>query len=257
MARQYAMGWRRDKLDHRDSLFAYCPPENIVRNIPRQTRLPNFPIWDQGNLGSCTGNGIAFGILYDAVKQGLMAPTDVPSRLMIYWMERFAEGTVSYDSGAEIRDGIKAVAAYGTCKESGPDSWPYNISQFAVKPPPACWTAALQFQALRYQPLQQGPQQLRACLAEGFPFIFGFVVYQNMMTDYVEQTGILGMPDLNVAPLGGHCVVTVGHDDDRRVYICRNSWSDQWGDHGYFTMPYEYMHDPYLASSFWTIRVVG
>jgi C1A family cysteine protease len=39
-------------------------------------------------------------------------------------------------------------------------------------------------------------------------------------------------------------------------FIVRNSWGGQWGKNGYFTMPFDYLTDPYLSADFWTIRQV-
>lgn len=35
----------------------------------------------------------------------------------------------------------------------------------------------------------------------------------------------------------GHAYCLVGYDLTRRVAIARNSWTDQWGDHGHFYIP--------------------
>jgi C1A family cysteine protease len=70
-------------------------------------------VYDQGQLGSCTGNGIAGAIEFDQRKQGTREFT--PSRLFIYYNERVIEGTVTQDAGAQIRDGIKAVARDHQC----------------------------------------------------------------------------------------------------------------------------------------------
>ncbi len=73
---------------------------------------PECPsVYDQGQLGSCTGNGIAGAIEFDQKKQGTAEYT--PSRLFIYYNERVIEGTVNQDAGAQIRDGIKAVVKLG------------------------------------------------------------------------------------------------------------------------------------------------
>jgi hypothetical protein len=40
------------------------------------------------------------------------------SRLFLYYNERVMEGTVRYDSGAMIRDGIKSMAKSGVCDEN-------------------------------------------------------------------------------------------------------------------------------------------
>jgi len=69
--------------------------------------------------GSCTGNGIVGAIEFDQRKQGTREFTT--SRLFIYYNERVMERTVSQDSGAQVRDGIKSVAKLGAPPES---DWP-------------------------------------------------------------------------------------------------------------------------------------
>ena len=64
------------------------------------------------------------------------------------------------------------------------------------------------------------------------------------------------MPTSREKVLGGHCVVAVGYDATKRVFIVRNSWGRGWGMKGYFTMPFEYLLNTHLASDFWTIRTV-
>jgi C1A family cysteine protease len=51
-------------------------------------------------------------------------------------------------------------------------------------------------------------------------------------------------------------VLAVGYDMAAGTFLVRNSWSEQWGMNGYFTMPFAYLTDPHLASDFWTIRQV-
>ena len=83
---------------------------------------------------------------FDALKEGL-ADTSTPSRLFIYYNERVIEGTVESDAGAQIRDGIKTVAATGVCDET---LWPYDIAKFNVKPKAAAYTAAKKQRAISY-----------------------------------------------------------------------------------------------------------
>ena len=92
--------------------------------VDLRTQCP--PVYDQGQLGSCTANGIAGAIEFDRKKQDL--PDFVPSRLFIYYNERVMEGTVAQDAGAQIRDGIKSVAKLGAPPET---DWPYDIEKFA------------------------------------------------------------------------------------------------------------------------------
>jgi C1A family cysteine protease len=252
-----AMGWRPQLPDHRDSIYMYAAPPHIVKDMPERVELPQYPIYDQGQTGSCVGNGCSYAILHDGIRQGLLTQDDVPSRLMIYYLARLAEGTVNEDAGAEIRDGIKALARYGTCLERGDTAWPYDEAKFKKRPPAKCFKAGLKFQALTYRTVPQTSAALRACLAEGFPVVFGFTCYSGLDSDETARTGVVPMPTMGERPIGGHCVALVGYDNAKRLFKFRNSWSKKWGDNGYGYFDYEYVTRPDLAADFWTIRVVG
>jgi hypothetical protein len=176
----------------------------------------------------------------------------IPSRLFIYYNEREMEGSVNDDSGAIIRDGMKSVANQGVCAET---MWPYDVSKFKDKPPMACYDVATKHQAISYNAVTQTLDELRGCLAEGFPVVFGFSVYESFESEAVAKTGIMPMP-MNERLLGGHAVKAVGYDDSKQWFIVKNSWGSGWGDGGYFYMPYAYIIDPNMASDFWTIRLV-
>jgi C1A family cysteine protease len=210
------------------------------------------PVYDQGQLGSCTANAIAAAIEFDRMKQDL-TPIFVPSRLFIYYNERVMEGTVNTDSGAQIRDGIKSVGSQGACTE---DSWPYDITQFEVQPSAPCYQEASQHRAIEYQRIVHDLNLMKGCLASGYPFVFGFTVYQSFESDTVAQTGHAPMPGSNEQTIGGHAVLAVGYDDSQNWFIIRNSWGTGWGMQGYFTLPYAYLTDSNLADDFWTIRIV-
>jgi C1A family cysteine protease len=64
------------------------------------------------------------------------------------------------------------------------------------------------------------------------------------------------MPKHSESVLGGHAVVCCGYDDSKQVFICRNSWGKNWGDSGYFYMPYQYLLARNLSSDFWAIETV-
>jgi C1A family cysteine protease len=251
-SRHGAYGWVRDLPDARDFLYA-APlirfPQGLPPSVDLRSECP--PVYDQGQLGSCTGNGIAGAIEFDQRKQGRKDFT--PSRLFIYYNERVIEGTVSQDSGAQVRDGIKSVATLGAPPET---DWPYDIQKFAQKPPANAYSDAKQDIVSSYARVAQVLTQMQGCLAEGYPFVFGFTVYDSFESETVTETGIVPMPAPGEAVAGGHCVVAVGYDDTKRVFIIRNSWGTSWGIKGYCLMPYEYLLNSHLASDFWTIRSV-
>jgi C1A family cysteine protease len=246
-------GWVHDLPDARDFVYA-APLTRFLQGLPPSVDLRTEcpPVYDQGQLGSCTANGIAGAIEFDQRKQGTKEFT--PSRLFIYYNERVIEGTVQQDSGAQVRDGIKSVAAIGAPPET---DWSYDIQKFADKPSSQAYADAKQDLVLSYARVAQVLNQMQGCLAEGYPFVFGFTVYKSFESDSVADTGIVPMPGSGEKVAGGHCVLAVGYDDAKRVFIVRNSWGADWGIKGYCLMPYEYLLRSHLASDFWTIRSVA
>jgi C1A family cysteine protease len=149
-----------------------------------------------------------------------------------------------------LRDGIKTLANLGVCAE---DSWPYDIAQFTKKPGPVCYKEALNHQITSYRRVIT-VNEMRACLAEGYPFVFGFSVYESFESQAVAKSGIVSMPKPGERCLGGHAVMAVGYNNAEKRFLIRNSWGTGWGKKGYFTMPYEYLGSRNLSDDFWTIR---
>ena len=244
-------GWIPDLPDQRDRFFAPPPPPvALPAKVDLHTSCP--PVYDQGQLGSCTANAIAGAIDFERQRQKMEFMN--PSRLFIYYNERVIEGTANSDSGAMIRDGIKTIAAQGACPEA---LWPYFINKFAVKPTSHCYAEAAQHKTIQYSRVAQDLHSMKSCLASGFPFAVGFTVYSSFEGDTVAKTGKVPMPGPKEAVLGGHAVLAVGYSDSSQRFLLRNSWGSSWGINGYFTMPYEYLTDPNLADDYWTIRLVS
>jgi C1A family cysteine protease len=245
-------GWVPDLPDQRDRLF-FAPPAAVAALPPSvDLRSGCPPVYDQGQLGSCTANAIGGALQFNQMKEGL-ADIFVPSRLFIYYNERVMENSVDEDAGAMIRDGIKSVSKEGAPHET---LWPYVISKFKTKPPPKAYKDALKHRAILYERVNATMDQLKGCLASGYPFVFGFSVYDSFESSEVAKTGVVPMPKPKERQLGGHAVLAVGYDDPTSRFIVRNSWGDKWGNAGYFTMPYDYLTDANLSDDFWTIKKV-
>ena len=123
----------------------------------------------------------------------------------------------------------------------------------ARKPDTTCYREARDHQLTAYARLET-VEEMHACLADGFPFVFGFSVYESFESATVARTGVAPMPRRNEKLLGGHAVLAVGYDDARKRFLVRNSWGTGWGMKGYFTLPYDYLGDRNLSDDFWTIR---
>ncbi len=248
----HKFGWRPDLPDARDFMFQVAAPilQALPPNVDLRAQCP--PVLDQGQLGSCTANAVASAHQFDQMKQKAKKIL-TPSRLFIYYNERVLENTVNFDSGASIRDSVKVVAKNGVCSET---KWPYVITKFKRKPNKACYTEGLKHQAINYQRLTQSLDQLKGCLAGGYPFIFGFTVYESFESAAVASSGIAPLPGPTERTLGGHAVMAVGYNDATARFLVKNSWGTGWGMSGYFTIPYAYLTNPRLASDFWTVSTV-
>jgi len=243
-------GWIPDLPDQRDQLYGavYQTPKKLPLRIDLRVDCP--AIDNQGQLGSCTANALVGALEFlERKADPEKNPIDL-SRLFIYYNERVIEHTTKQDSGAMLRDGIKCLAKQGVCSEN---QWPYVIKQFAKKPPPACYAQAKAHTIDSYQRLMT-LEEMRACLADAYPFVFGFTAYESFESATVAKSGTLNLPKKSERAIGGHAVCAVGYDDELQRFIVRNSWGVDWGRQGYFTMPYAYLADRSLSDDFWTIR---
>jgi C1A family cysteine protease len=136
------LGWRPSLPSHKRTAMFASPFQRAV--LPPSVDLRSLcpPVYNQGQLGSCTGNALAFAMQFDRMRQGHPDAARVPSRLMIYYLEREIEGTISSDSGAQGYDGIAALQRTGTCYEDGVDGWPYDPNRFVSRPPQSCYAVA-------------------------------------------------------------------------------------------------------------------
>jgi len=176
------------------------------------------------------------------------------SRLFIYYQERVILGTINYDSGAYIRDGIKVCYTNGAPLES---YWPYNINKFAVKPMNSAYIDAEKRKITRYERCLS-LSSVKAAIAAGNAVVFGFSVYSSFESSVVSRTGMMPYPNISRERLlGGHAVCAVGYRDSDQRLICRNSWGSSWGDRGYFYMPYQVVNNTSMSSDFWVISSVN
>lgn len=251
MARSIAFyGWRPDVPDHRDfkygAVLRSSETVELVPNVDLESSMPS--IQDQGQGGTCTGHAVVGVIGHNIITQ--RKPFEWPSRLFPYYNGRAIEGSADSDSGAMLRDVISGLADNGICPES---LWPYDLNNVTLKPTDDCYQAALANRIKIYARLHDLDDMLM-CLAAGFPFVFGFTVYDAFESDAVAQTGILSMPAQDEGAVGGHAVVAVGYDLQTKRIKVRNSWGTDWGQKGYFTIPFDYIGNRDLADDFWTIR---
>lgn len=244
-----------DNPDRRDVRFT---PGTCV--IPEKVDLRGRlmpPVYDQKNLGSCVGQ--AMGALLQYTDRKVDRVNVMRSRLWIYQQARkYLMRDIAkewrplfemMDTGCRIRDAFKAVAKFGCPPET---LWPYRIERFHDEPPGNLYPIAAQDKLKSYQRLDNTEEHLCTALAQGQPVVLGINVYEGLRNELCAQTGTGVMPKPYEQLLGGHAVMLVGYNLYRREWLVRNSWGKQWGQAGYFTLPWEFLLSRELTNDIWT-----
>ncbi len=209
------------------------------------------PVEDQGEVGSCTANALAGALEY--LEKRTNGAEGRVSRLFIYWNERDVEGTATEDHGAALSDGIKVLKSDGACSE---DTWQYDKDMVFEQPADEAYDEAKAHTIDEAHKVKVELHDMRHCLAEGYPFVFGLQVYDAFQQDGEKNNGVIRTPDPRTHEhAGGHAMLCVGYSDKDQMFLVRNSWGPRWGVHGYCYIPYEYLANPAYCHDAWTIRV--
>jgi len=240
-----------DRPDKRDVKFSGSLTLDVAATPDWSQGMP--AAFDQGQIGSCTGNMFAAQALYLRMKQG--GPAILPSRLFSYWVAREREGSTNSDSGAQIRDILAGAITAGVCPE---ELWPYDVTQVLNEPSAAAFARAQYCEVLDYARVDNTvEEQLVAAVMAG-PVCFGATIYDSFESATVARTGIVPMPDmLGEAVVGGHALWLCQIDRARRLGKVRNSWGTRWGQIGYCWFPLDYLTDGDLTADFWLVKQVS
>ena len=147
--------------DHVDST------PSTITELAGIKRWPSELIYDQGDLGSCTANALAFCIRYLSIRNGskpnnFTTNPDLtsPSRLYLYYNARYLVGLVKKksiikrDTGVSLEESVIALQRYGCCPETSTDEmecslgpicykgWGYSKKSFTVQPTPESYRLA-------------------------------------------------------------------------------------------------------------------
>ena len=245
--------YRFQKPDHRD--FKFTPPLTRAA-LPPSFNLTPPDVDDQGQEGSCGPNSVDGLLKFDMNKQGV--PVYHTSRQFTYWITRVLMGTTTEDSGVDNRTMLKALNGSGFCKE---DTWPYS-EPLTTQPSQAAFNEALPNKITSYATVDQNLVTMKNTLVSGFPFLFGFSVYNQIESQQAAQDGKIAMP--SGSSIGGHDVVIYGWDDNvlcpgtstPGAFKLLNSWGTSWGVSGSGWIPYAYAIDPNQAGDFWVINAI-
>lgn len=238
-------GWKRDLPDYRDLLYTVTRTAKLPDKVDLRDKCSK--VEDQGELGSCTANAVVGALEYLLNVNG--EEFEDKSRLYVYYFTREGERTIKYgDVGATNRGTIKAIKKMGACDEK---LWKYDVKKFNTKPNPDCQAEGKKHVISSYFRLKT-INQIKTALADGYPVIVGVTVYSGFLSSKVAKSGNVNLPTKRESEEGGHAILLVGYDESKQRFIFRNSWSTEWGNEGYGTIPYVYVRD--MGDDFWIIK---
>lgn len=250
---QKYLGLIRDLHDDRDYMILF-ETERLPNKVDLRSQSPY--IFDQGSAPSCTANAVA--IIFDWIqdrgyKNDANAKKFIPSRLFLYYNTRKADGNNHLKlTGSSIRNCILSAVNIGVCSE---ELWPYDIKKYKTEPVSLAYLNAKKNLATKFARVDISEYQIKLCLKQGNPIVFGLMIYENWFFDpKIRQTGYIPPPKATDKPVGGHAMVLVGYDDVTKTFIVQNSWGPKWGEKGFCYIPYEYVLNRKIAWDFWVIK---
>lgn len=254
MSQKYKLNHVKSPPDNRDHLIRLSTPlksQGIV-DLSKTADTPK----DQGTIGSCTAFA-GVGLMENFYHRNMNGTiVDLLSEKFLYYVTRvnIAKWPANEDSGAYLRDTMKAMVQYGVPLEK---TFPYlrpeqeNCS-YEDAPPPSAYKEALNYQVTKYATIVNNSKSqllsdLKTLLQNGYSFVGGVICYENFFED---SQGLIPLPQGN--PIGGHALLFVGYDDSKQVLKFKNSWGVGWGDKGYGYLPYQYILSDNV-NDIWTI----
>ncbi|MFH1824177.1 MAG: C1 family peptidase [Candidatus Firestonebacteria bacterium] len=233
MKYKFFLGYKKDKVDHRDLPMAIVlPPIKLPDFIDYTNKMS--PVGNQGDEGTCVAFASVDGVKEYQEKKERNKYIDLSVRY-VYWCCKRIDGMPN-EEGTHPRVAMKVLQKYGVPPEK---YWPYKPHQ-TDKPKKNIDKIAKPFKILAYARLNSVLEMKRSLVING-PFLVGVVVFDNWMTEKVANTGFISFPRKKNKQIGGHAICIVGYNENKSLFKFKNSWSEEWGDKGYGYLSYKYI----------------
>lgn len=222
-------GWRKDKFDPTEPIHKMRFAPHLVPPAVSWEKYAAV-VRDQGAAGSCTGFGI--GGVITTLKNKLGLGPEWFSPEWIYNGERYIEGTLPEDAGAEPGDGFDWLKKMGCLLEA---EWPYD--GFERTSPPGKYDAAAAKWPMKDAVRVTGDADgICDAIAAGTPVAIGTPWFKKW--EDIPASGKLPEVTENDEIAGGHETFLFGYDKNTQGFPGQNSWGNKWGNAGRYIMPF-------------------
>ena len=234
--REKVLNVMRDPIDPRD----YTAQSSGLFGAPRLPRKVDYssetlPVGNQESTGSCVGWATSY---LRAWLQRQSTGSSIRYSARFVWIaakeiDPWPLNIMFDGAGTKIRDAFKIMRTHGITRDR---LWPFSALLPDSRNEQRIKQDALRHRIGSYYTLVDNNER-RQSLAKVGPFVIGVPVYSNWSA--IGSDGFV--PNPAGAQRGGHAILVVGYDDDRKRFKFQNSWSTGWGDRGYGYISYSWM----------------
>jgi len=138
-----------------------------------------------------------------------------------------SEDTHNCKTGWEIDDALRYLVEPGVVPE---DVFPYELEDKS-QPMPDGWKEKTT-KITGFMPLNSH-SNMKQWISKVGPLVTAMTIKADLV---FYGKGIYS--HIFGPALGGHCVTVVGYNDEYQAWLCKNSWSEHWGEEGFFWIKY-------------------
>jgi len=211
------------------------------------TRIKN-----QGTQGACSA--FTLSAIYEYILKRNKALDEDLSEAFLYYNARKKVNNEQEDSGCSYMNSVTALTEYGICTES---LFPYDEKIFNSEPPQMAYEDAQNRLVKQAKNVKVSLEDIKSALEEGYPVAISLQLYDSFSANY---SGFVCRPteeEINSKKFGNHAMVICGFSEDKKIFIVRNSWGEDFGDKGYCYIPYSYIGDSSLVNMACIITEIG